>query len=325
MARKFIAVDCGKADTKICIQNTDGSATKKILPTRMSEVSGMEDIQRLSGENVYTVGYDGQEYVICSEKSRGENSNSKKMLMHKIMTLSAIALNVNNDDYVNVAIGCPLDCFEDKEEKVAYRDFILPKGRVDITINGNEKHFIIDKRMVFPESYGPMFLFPEKFASKTVGVIDIGGFNVNGCYFNDSKLVSDYNLTSQCGKRYIVNEIIGGLRKVFEYTFSEQEMEVILKNGYVTVNSGTPEEIEESRRQSEKVLNNKISEYLDKIIRDCAGMNWGVRFCNFIFIGGTSEMIRKHIEAKYPTAFIPEESNFINAMGFLRKLYMTTQ
>ncbi len=325
MARRYIAVDCGKADTKICIQNTDGSATKKILPTRMSAVSGMEDIQRLSGENVYTVGYDGQEYVICSEKSRVEDSNSKKTLMHKIMTLSAIALNVNNDDYVNVAIGCPLDRFADKEERSAYCDFILPHGRVDITINGNEKHFVLDKRMVLPESYGPMFLFKDRFDSKTVGVIDIGGFNVNGCYFNDGKLVPDYNITNQYGKRHIVNEIIGGLRKVFEYTFSAQEVEVILKNGYVTFNSGTPEEIEESRNKSAKVINDKISEYLDRIIQDCAERNWGVRFCSFIFIGGTSEMIRKHIEAKYPTAFIPEDWNFINAQGFLKQLFAATQ
>ena len=48
---------------------------------------------------------------------------------------------------------------------------------------------------------------------------------------------------------------------------------------------------------------------------------WDLTSSNLVFIGGTSELLRKYIERQYgKRAFIPEESNLINCRGFLRAM-----
>ena len=128
--------------------------------------------------------------------------------------MSMIGDSVADGSYVRAAIGCPLQCYSLKTERKEYLDYILPQGKVEIELNGIRKRFVIDRRAVFAEGYGPLLLFPERFMNRTVGVIDIGGFNVNGCYFLNGRLIPEANITNQLGKYKLMSSLVQPLNRL---------------------------------------------------------------------------------------------------------------
>ena len=91
-------------------------------------------------EGVHKVTYYDQTYLIGAESDDVSFSNSKEELIHKIVTMTAIGLHVDNDDTVNVAIGCPISEYRNDEKRKSYLDYILPSGgnRVEIFIDGKK-------------------------------------------------------------------------------------------------------------------------------------------------------------------------------------------
>ena len=67
MAMRYIAVDCGKADTKVCMAMDDGSILKKLVPTTMEEASGMEELQRETESGIKEVVFEGERTVEPAE------------------------------------------------------------------------------------------------------------------------------------------------------------------------------------------------------------------------------------------------------------------
>ncbi|MBQ7564075.1 MAG: ParM/StbA family protein [Lachnospiraceae bacterium] len=311
MAMKYLAVDCGKADTKVCLRNEDGSITKKLIPTTLAEASGMEDLQRETESGIREVVFEGRAYVIGAPANGMIRDNSKKNIVHKVLTLSMIAEAVPEGSYVRAAIGCPLQCYASKAERKEYLDYILPAGKTEIEVNGRKKRFFVDRRAVFAEAYGPLLLFPERFMNRTVGVIDIGGFNVNGCYFLNGRLISEANITNQMGKYRLMSALVQPLNRLAPTAdFHIYEIEEALRLGYVI----------NAEEASGKILEEKKRKHLDQIVEACRKAGWNLDFCDLIFCGGTSPLLEKQIKERFPRAFIPEESNFINASGYLKML-----
>ena len=311
MAVHYVAVDCGKADTKVCLKKDDGSVKKRIIPTTLYEASGMEDLQRETEKNILEIFYQGKSYVIGAPASGLIRDNSKKHIIHKMVTLSVIADIVPDNSYVRAAIGCPLECYASKKERQEYLDYVLPSGKVEIEVNGRKRRFFADRRAVFAEAYGPLLLYPEKFRNRTFGVIDIGGFNVNGCYFLNGRLIPEANITNQLGKFRLVSSLIRPLNRLSPAAdFHAYEVEEAIRTGYV-INAE-----EESRR----IIAGEKGKYFEAIIEACRKSGWNLDFCDLIFCGGTSELLRELIMERFPKAFIPEESNFTNAMGYLKMM-----
>ncbi len=311
MAMKYIAVDCGKADTKVCLKNEDGSVAKRLVPTTLAEASGMEDLQRETEKGVREVVFEGKTYVIGAPSEDMIRDNSKKNIVHKVLTLSMIAEAVPEASYVRVAIGCPLESYSFKQERKEYLDYILPAGKAEIEVNGRKRRFFIDRRAVFAEAYGPLLMFPERFMNRTVGVIDIGGFNVNACYFLNGRLIPRANITNQMGKYKMMSSLTRPLNRLSPTAdFHIYEIEEALRLGYVI----------NAEEKSQKIIEEEKRKHLDGIIENCRKAGWNLDFCDLIFCGGTSPLLEKQIKERFPKAYIPEESNFINAMGYLKML-----
>ena len=285
--------------------------TKRIVPTTLAEASGMEDLQRETEKGILEVVFEDKAYVIGAPSNDMIRDNSKKNMIHKVLTLSMIAEAVPDGSYVRAAIGCPLQCYASKSERKEYLDYILPAGKAEIELNGKKRRFIVDRRVVFAEAYGPLLLFPERFVNRTVGVIDIGGFNVNGCYFLNGRLISEANITNQMGKYKLMSSLMRPLNRLSPTAdFHIYEIEEALRLGYV-INA---EEV------SRKILEEEKRKHLDQIVEACRKAGWNLDFCDLIFCGGTSPLLEKQIKERFPRAFIPEESNFINASGYLKIL-----
>lgn len=312
MGLKIVAVDCGKADTKVCCYSTEDAGVKSmIIPTKLTPSS--ELMAATGSEDEYRVSINGQgedtdgEWIIGSLKGQTSYSNSKKDRIHRIITLTAIALCVDNGDTVIASMGCPLTLFDDTDGKNQYFNYILKKGRVDITINGKNHYFYIekDKCLVFPESFGAVFMYKKSFESN-VGVIDIGGLNVNASYFSSGKPDMDLCRTEKLGYYSIISTLRKKINTYCDSSFGDEQIKAFLKQGYVT-----------NRKETSKIIENVLDEHFQKIEKVL--IEWDLDSLNLIFIGGTSELLRKQIERRFnKKAYIPDNPNFVNAKGFLK-------
>ena len=154
---KIMAIDCGKAVPKVAIRTQEGTVEKKEYETKLIEGSDFADQVRTFDKTIHFVKYDGKAYTVGNPQDPINSSNSKMNMVHKIMTLTAIGLNVNNGDIVKVIIGCLLDVFIDEEQRKEYLNYILPDGRVEIEIDGKEVYFYITQKMCASESLGALF------------------------------------------------------------------------------------------------------------------------------------------------------------------------
>ncbi len=322
MSTRYIAVDSGKADTKVCTRiNVDGSTAKRTFPTRVEEKGDRNCLNTLTGvsDTGFIVEYDGRVYgvgdIVSSDDSFTSNQNSKNDNLHKIATLTAIAGSVNNGDEVKVAIGCPIELFNSKANRERYLESILPSGRIDFNINGISKHFTIVKKMVLPESLGIVFTNEKLFADGYVGVIDIGGLNVNATVVLNGKIANDTCFTEKLGRRSIEKEIKMYAEDKYETSFSNMEVDSFIKEGYITDNKD-PEAEEESRAFIDQVMTDHVAK-IDKV---CLKHGWNLRNMHLVFVGGSSIFLKDKIMKAFPKAFIVDNANYANVQGFLRKL-----
>lgn len=308
-----LAIDCGKAMTKVAVydDNAVGSIKTSCFNTNAVGKTGMEDTGLI---NAHKVKYNGVVMYVGGQETEGDtsNQNSKNDDIHKFCTLYAIASNVNNGDTVNVVIGCPLSVYANKEQRDKYKSDILPKGRVEISIDDKPMFFNINKRLVCAESTGIIALSPELFEEDTV-IFDIGGLNVNAVKFVNQSLVANSCITSKLGMKTIKNNIKSVCEKALQedsedFELDEVQLEGIIKRGYVLNYKSTTED----------AVKDTLNEHINAIAKDCE-KKWkqNVKTYNQVFVGGTSLLLKDSIKNRFPDATIVEDALYSNAKGFL--------
>ena len=313
---RVIVVDCGKSETKVITRNQDGSLNQSKFATKIVKSNELTTLNKSLTGDLHIVEYEGKAYSIGDPDGATSDSNSKKDMVHKIVTLSAIAMNVDNNDSVKVAIGCPLAVYTDKEAREEYLDYILPKGQIEITVDGKVKKFYIAYRQCFAESLGAMYLYPEKFRSSVVGVVDIGGLNINCCYFNNMKLVTDSCFTDKFGMNHVLGRIRSKLNQKLDVQLKMFEVEHFIQGDF----SYVAEDMADKIRQ---IIAEEFDRNLVEIEKACKDNSWNIGLCSLIFIGGTSLVLKEQIMDRYQgRVFIPEDSEYVNALGFMRGLCM---
>ena len=309
MATITMAVDCGKDETKVSILGSDGKIIHDRFKTRMEKVTAL-NANSMQIEGVHKVTYDDQTYLIGAESDDVSFSNSKEELIHKIVTMTAIGLHVDNDDTVNVAIGCPISEYRNDEKRKSYLDYILPSGgnRVEIFIDGKKKFFNIGRRAVFVECAGALYMYPDKYREGLTGIIDIGGLNVNGAFFTHGHLDGERCFTIKCGKNIVINALMQKFEETFDGVFTRRDTEVFLDIGKV---QGYEEE-------SSKIIDKTLNDQLTTIRNTCITNNWNLNTCNLIFIGGTTNLLKDRIKDVFgDKVYIAKDAGFANADGYL--------
>ena len=314
MNRKLIAVDCGKAETKVYgYDMRTGQIRNEVIRSRAEHADDLVKLSLREGSHIVTFAKPDKdmegEWTIGALGGQTSYSNSKMDHIHKIMTLLAIALVTDNGDSVSVSIGCPMSVFSNDIEKKQYADYILPNGRVDLVVDGQEHYFYIEKDrcMVFPESFGALFLFEDKFEGKA-GVIDIGGLNVNASFFLDKTLDPYNSKTEKLGYYALISLLRNRLNAYCDASFDDNMVEHFLKQGYV-------DKMKETAKIIEEVMEQHVAR-IERVLKD-----WDRASTTLIFIGGTSKLLQKQIMNQFgKTAVIPEDANLINSRGFLRAM-----
>ncbi len=315
---RYISLDCGKHSTKAAILNKDGSITIQSFRTNVISADAKSQLKLFEDpeKRGYEVEYDNTKYIVADNtNSNTTNDNSKADNIHKICSLTDIALLTDNGDTVDIVIGCPITIYADSEKRKSFVNYILPteKGsRIDININGISKYFYIGKKSAISEALGPAFMYPEYMNSSTVGIIDIGGLNVNAIYMVDGSIRSESCFTYKLGSNLMGKKLLTKLEEVLDDQLDIDMLPLIMKNGYVT----------NYKKETENIIKEFYENHINEILNKCIESGWKIKFMKIMFIGGTSLMLKEQIEncSLIKSAFVPNDSQYINVKGFLKLL-----
>ncbi len=316
MLTHTISVDSGKYATKASMMASPGAITHISFKTQMSE-----SIERFSNDdsNSFSIEYKGKQYLLGEQARFQSFERSKQNILHKLSTYTATALMIqesgSNADYVNIAIGCPLSTYINKDARKFYRNYIAPSGKkVDITVNDDEYCFTILKSIVYPESSGVIYLNKDKYENDLVGVIDIGGLNANCCIYDNlvPKIGPDSMFTLEMGGNILTSNIMTKLESEFETEIGSILYEKVMRDGFI---KKAPE------ASSTRIAELKKQHVID-IFTECKRHKWSIDNMDIIFTGGTAKLLRNEIAEVFPTAildYLDEDASFKNADGFLKQ------
>ncbi len=317
MFTRTISVDSGKYETKASMMLSPGTIKHLSFKTQISEST-----ERFSNDTSKTYGVKFEDkYYLIGESARTQSfERSKQNILHKISTYTAIALMMkesgSNGDSINLAIGCPLSIYINRDARKYYKDYIAPSGRkISITVNDEPFTFTILKSIVYPESSGVIYLNKERYENDLVGVVDIGGLNANCCIYDNlvPKAGPDSMFTLEMGGNILTSNIMTKLESEFETEIGTILYEKVMKDGFI---KKCPEE--SSRRISEL----KRAHVID-ILTECKRHKWSIDNMDIVFTGGTSKLLKNEIQEIFPTAILDhldEDASFKNADGFLKQL-----
>lgn len=333
MAKRFLAVDSGKFATKLAIYNPEKKDTKTFkFRTKIGAGSFEDDsLER----NTMIVEVNGKTYKIGNgATTQADLETSKQSEIHKICTLTAIAMCVSNDevDEVNVAIGIPVKEWEVVEKRNAYKAYMLPEGEIKVVLKPNsdsapiEKRFKIVSRFAYPESIGALYLDKmEEYAGNTAAVIDIGNLNINCTLWNDFELDKEYSLTDELGGNILIAGLAQELSAELSSRCAENHVAKVLmqpRNERKLVPNRPSPEVE---KKSKEIIDAYLLNHVKQIRRKCDAKHWSLDFMELVFIGGTSQLLKDEIKEVFGNeAYIPENPEYANVIGFLRLLCAKT-
>ncbi len=324
----YIAVDCGKYDTKAaCFNGTEVKRSK--YRTKLGNGIFEDDmikkgtmIVQVDDGDIYTFGY--------GAGAEPSMETSKKTQAHRIATLSAIASSLGPGEYkdVYVAIGVPLDICANPAERIAYKDFILGTDGESHTVRWkkesegpvNETRFTIKKRYVYPEGCGVLWLYPEKCQGSTA-IIDIGNLNTNCIYAEGLNPEDEMCFTGELGGKVLIAGLAGALSAELGSRVAETMVaQALLK-------SGTDRHLVSARKdsvleeRSAAIIADYALSHVRMIRQQCDIHHWPLDFCQILAVGGTSRLLQAELKEVFgETLFIPEGSEYVNAEGFLRRM-----
>ena len=314
MNRK-IAIDTGKHTTKV-VAETKGNTTKRIsLVTAMKE-----NVAMTQDPTNHIIEYKGTKYLVGSQaKTFMEVDNSKDTELHKICVITTLAVACDDGDKADVTIGFPLDRFYHKEERIEYKNNMLPLGKHTVTIDGNKKSFEIVRAAVRPEGYGAVHYKQDLFRDRTVNVVDIGGLNVNASTYKNGILQEGNITTLQKGGIMLYTDSLVALKTIANEKMlkaldplSPEAIEDDVIRGYHELIEGSEEKLRDVRT----VFVNDIFNELMKKKFDMTK--------KIFFMGGTSLILKKELTEKFGDdicifgAGNIKDMQFINAEGFYR-------
>ena len=173
--------------------------------------------------------------------------------------------------------------------------------------------------MVCAESSGLLYLDIGRFAHGTVGIIDIGGLNVNCTVYRDLRPLEESSFTERLGCNQLMSDAKKRLSSVLDMDIPDYLLDDLRIKGYF---DGS----EEMQKASAEVFSKIKQDWIDTILSKCVEHGWNIKLTALIFAGGTSYYLKPEIERvkserklNIDLDMINKESDFLNAKGFLKR------
>ena len=297
----LVAIDNGYWATKLY------SANDKL--SILSRVEESEEITR--GEGRYQIDYDGRKYLVGDDISNYEIENDKtKSLFHKILTLAALAKITDVTASYDLVAGLPINLYT--SQKDSFAEYLKTKGKEEVKINGSSKYIEIKNVKVFPQGAGTLYgIGAERYKNKRVAIIDIGGYTIDGCVFNNLNLINDSMFTEDYGTHRLFNKIAAKINSKHFLNVKEESMQDIIKNGLSKQGKALNVNAE---------IRDAVLDMVNMIVRKCKSFGWELDNLDIVFTGGgvKIEQIQSIIKDSIPQAIFADDSVYTNVKGFYK-------
>ncbi len=321
---RYIAIDAGKHGTKVAAY-TKGNETAKtfMFLTKIGEGDFRDDALE---KQTAIIEYNGKTYKVGKGATEvATMDTSKHDEIHKVCALAAIAMccSTREEDIVHVAIGMPVNEWENVSKRVEFKDFIFPKGKITMKVKlkadspVTTRTFTIDSTHVYPETQGALFIGDTINTGKTA-VIDLGHKNNNCTVWDDFELDHKYSITGNLGGGRLISRIARALSK--EFTFCDDStVEKLLEGPEEERYLHSNKQDEEIKEKSRAIIKEEMLKHVKEIRKECDESEWPIDYMTLFFIGGTSLLLKEQIiEVFGKGIYIPEKPEYANCLGFLR-------
>ena len=327
----YVAVDCGKYDTKVCALT--GKEIKRFkLRTKIGPGCFADDMLK-KGTAIVQVN-DGEPVMFgYGAQTEPVMETSKQTVTHRLATLASIAMALGEGEFqdVYVAIGMPLAIAGNAMTRIEYKDFILDtdgqthtvQWKTESTGPVHQTVFTIAKRFVYPEGCGVLWMFPEKCMGSTA-VIDIGNLNTNNIYAESLNPEDEMCFTGELGGKVL----IAGLARALEAELGSRVAEsmvaqALLKEGAERklVSARGDRAVEEKSRA---IIADYAMQHVQLIKQQCDVHHWPLDFANVVLVGGTAKLLQQELKEVFGDyIFVPDAPEYVNVQGFLRRMCAT--
>lgn len=211
----FIVVDPGKHEVKGMVFSKTGTVKGVFsYPSKSKKVRGFNNNETSSSKQ-FRLQMNNKKYLVGEGVPAEYNADiTKTNEHHKLCVYASVASVVGNkEESVNLVIGSPTNDFELEENVERYKKLIRGKsdGQVEMSLNGDDKSFIINSLDVFPEGMAVLPRAMKKSPSK-VHVVDIGGQNVNYRLYDDKGNTINYFSLDYAGMNKLEQKLKTELR-----------------------------------------------------------------------------------------------------------------
>ena len=326
----YMAVDAGKYNTKVSMYDGSGKPLLIKFRTKISEGDFEDD---MFGRGTFIVQIDdGPVYKVGQEaKNEPALETSKRSEIHHVCTMAGAALALSGKKEavkVDIVTGIPLQICGITRERLEYKKFILGEPgiqhrvKIKTECNGSvsEIRFSFDRQLVYPEGIGALYEYPSRLNGPT-GIIDIGNLNTNHLYC-DSFLINDEGcFTDEMGGKVLIAGLAATLSSELGTRVDDNMAASVLRRPYekrALVSMRGDKALEEKSR---KVIDSYLKDHVLAIKQRCDTRHWPMEFMNIVCMGGTTKLLSKEIfEVFGKETFIPEDPEYVNVKGFLKKL-----
>ncbi len=300
---ELIVVDPGKHTTKAIRRDFNAVDFR----TKMSDNTQEIDAQG----NTYSVVFDNIKYLIGEQAEEQSFDVSKSVLLHKLVTYTAISQLADNNSIIQLVLNCPVSIYKYKPQRDEYKEYIYNDGAFDITINEEDCYYEFENILVLPEDYGVVYKHPALFKNKRVALLGLGGLNMNFMVINNLVPETSTMFTVNHGGNELETNIINELNSMFALNIDHKEAPYILDNGGVKI-KGT------LNKESTQIVDGIIDEFINTIIQEVKKNGHNLDMLDVVFVGGTSEAIQSQIEHKIKHATVVNEAQWAAVEGSLK-------
>lgn len=289
MDRKLVSIEARNDITKVAVQSGADSLN---LVKCCSTVYPLHDQEQYMNGDGHIVTYGGITYKV-GEDLYGIFSYENNMtpLELQICIYTLLGSLVDNGDIVEATLSCPVFIYTDSVICELYKKHVFNDGRwIEITIDGVHRvfRFDLERSIVCPVWFGLLYQNSNRYGENTVGIIDIGERDTNYMIYQKLKLLENYSFTD-CMRW-----------NLFDYLSMKDDD-----------------------------TNKCKQDWIDSILAKCVEHGWNIKLTALIFTGGTSYYLKPEIEKvkaekklNIDLDLITEESDFLNAKGFLKRLML---
>ncbi|MDM0935652.1 recombinase [Clostridium perfringens] len=316
MKKIVLSADIGKYETELTGRDlslsTEDLKTVRFRTKLYDLKKGYVDVEG----NSYLVEFEGGKYIVGEQGQDKSFDTSKTKFLHQIACYTAITefLEPNTkDNEIYMVLACPFSVLSVQEAKEEYKEFIKSKGIINITVNGENYEFEIKDILIKAEGSGIIYLEPNLFEGKTVGIVDLGGLNMAWSLYVNGVCKKDDRFIEECGTDRLI-EIV-------------REQLSIYRKGNLVSNDTAEKALHEGGLKKAGKIDNESTvfiekskeAYLDEVLKHIEAHKYNIDEIDMIvFVGGTPKHIKENISNKIIHSYIPVNSELTTVEGLYK-------